>query len=74
MCFVGSIQLELVLSAGTVVMALYAAVAGIFGMNIPYTWNDGHDYVFKWVMIFYVKFCCHSPLDRHILLDLTEES
>ncbi|MCO5578504.1 hypothetical protein L7F22_032347 [Adiantum nelumboides] len=45
------IQLELVLSAGTVVMAVYAAVAGIFGMNIPYTWNDGYNYVFKWVVL-----------------------
>ena len=50
--FVDSVQLELVLSAGTVVMALFAAVAGIFGMNIPYTWNNGYGYVFKWVMIF----------------------
>ncbi|CAH2075685.1 unnamed protein product [Thlaspi arvense] len=24
----------------------------IFGMNIPYTWNDNHGYVFKWVVIF----------------------
>lgn len=45
------IQLELVLSAGTVVMAIYAAVAGIFGMNIPYTWNDGYNFVFKWVVL-----------------------
>ena len=39
-------------SPQTVVMALFAAVAGIFGMNIPYTWNNGYGYVFKWVMIF----------------------
>ncbi|KAI5061067.1 hypothetical protein GOP47_0023572 [Adiantum capillus-veneris] len=45
------IQLELVLSAGTVVMAIYAAVAGIFGMNIPYSWNKGYNYVFKWVVL-----------------------
>eukprot|EP00250_Pteridium_aquilinum_P012416 c20717_g1_i1 orf=880-2073(+) len=45
------IQLELVLSAGTVVMAIYAAVAGIFGMNIPYTWNTGYNFVFKWVVL-----------------------
>lgn len=45
------IQLELVLSAGTVVMAIYAAVAGIFGMNIPYTWNNGYNFVFKWVVL-----------------------
>ncbi|MCO5554073.1 hypothetical protein L7F22_007599 [Adiantum nelumboides] len=45
------IQLELVLSAGTVVMAIYAAVAGIFGMNIPYTWNEGYNYAFKWVVL-----------------------
>lgn len=45
------IQLELVLSAGTAVLALYASVAGIFGMNIPYTWNDGYNYMFKWVVL-----------------------
>lgn len=44
------IQLELFLSAGTVCMSIYSLIAGIFGMNIPYTWNDqGH--TFKWVVI-----------------------
>ncbi|XP_062214638.1 magnesium transporter MRS2-I-like isoform X2 [Phragmites australis] len=42
------IQLELFLSSGTVCLSLYSLVAGIFGMNIPYTWNDNHGYVFKW--------------------------
>ncbi|XP_051120855.1 magnesium transporter MRS2-I-like [Andrographis paniculata] len=45
------IQLELFLSSGTMCLALYSLVAGIFGMNIPYTWNDDHDYMFKWVVI-----------------------
>ncbi|XP_042514683.1 magnesium transporter MRS2-I-like isoform X1 [Macadamia integrifolia] len=45
------IQLELFLSAGTVCLSIYSLVAGIFGMNIPYTWNDNHGYVFKWVVI-----------------------
>ncbi|XP_043692622.1 magnesium transporter MRS2-I-like [Telopea speciosissima] len=45
------IQLELFLSAGTVCLSIYSLVAGIFGMNIPYTWNDNHDYLFKWVVI-----------------------
>lgn len=45
------IQLELVLSAATVVLAMYASVAGIFGMNIPYTWTKGYGYVFKWVVL-----------------------
>lgn len=44
------IQLELFLSSGTVCLSLYALVAGIFGMNIPYSWNDNHGYVFKWVV------------------------
>uniref|UniRef100_A0A2P2JN52 Magnesium transporter n=2 Tax=Rhizophora mucronata TaxID=61149 RepID=A0A2P2JN52_RHIMU len=43
------IQLELFLSSGTVCLSIYSLVAGIFGMNIPYTWNDDHGYVFKWV-------------------------
>lgn len=45
------IQLELFLSSGTVSLSIYSLVAGIFGMNIPYTWNDNHGYVFKWVVI-----------------------
>ncbi|WOK92993.1 magnesium transporter MRS2-I isoform X1 [Canna indica] len=45
------IQLELFLSSGTVCLSLYSLVAGIFGMNIPYSWNDKHGYVFNWVVI-----------------------
>ncbi|KAI4345737.1 hypothetical protein L6164_012835 [Bauhinia variegata] len=45
------IQLELFLSSGTACLAFYSLVAGIFGMNIPYTWNDNHGYMFKWVVI-----------------------
>jgi len=42
-------QLELFLSSGTFCLAFYSLVTAIFGMNIPYTWNDDHDYLFKWV-------------------------
>ncbi|XP_030475136.1 magnesium transporter MRS2-I-like [Syzygium oleosum] len=45
------IQLELFLSSGTVCLSIYSLVAGIFGMNIPYNWNDNHGYMFKWVVI-----------------------
>ncbi|KAK4797945.1 hypothetical protein SAY86_030271 [Trapa natans] len=45
------IQLELFLSAGTVCLSIYSLVAGIFGMNIPYSWNENHSYMFKWVVI-----------------------
>ncbi|GAB2217656.1 hypothetical protein Droror1_Dr00000859 [Drosera rotundifolia] len=45
------IQLELFLSSGTVCLSIYSLVAGIFGMNIPYTWNDDHSYIFKWVVV-----------------------
>ncbi|XP_031113004.1 magnesium transporter MRS2-2-like isoform X2 [Ipomoea triloba] len=51
------IQLELFLSSGTVVMSIYSLVAGIFGMNIPYSWNDNHGYMFKWVVIVTGIFC-----------------
>ncbi|CAK9183593.1 unnamed protein product [Ilex paraguariensis] len=51
------IQLELFLSSGTVCLAIYSLVAGIFGMNIPYTWNTGHGYMFKWVVIVTGTFC-----------------
>ncbi|KAK4482826.1 hypothetical protein RD792_009996 [Penstemon davidsonii] len=51
------IQLELFLSSGTVCLSIYSLVAGIFGMNIPYTWNDNHGFMFKWVVIFTGGFC-----------------
>ncbi|KAK1560373.1 hypothetical protein Q3G72_025910 [Acer saccharum] len=45
------IQLELILSSCTVCLSMYALVTSIFGMNIPYTWNHHHGYMFKWVVI-----------------------
>ncbi|KAK7268908.1 hypothetical protein RIF29_21617 [Crotalaria pallida] len=45
------IQLELFLSSGTVSLSFYSLVAAIFGMNIPYTWNENHGEKFKWVVI-----------------------
>ncbi|KAK2632043.1 hypothetical protein EUGRSUZ_L02078 [Eucalyptus grandis] len=45
------IQLELFLSSGTVCLSIYSLVAAIFGMNIPYDWNENHGYMFKWVVI-----------------------
>ncbi|XP_074366555.1 magnesium transporter MRS2-I-like [Apium graveolens] len=45
------IQLELFLSSGTVCLSVYSLVAAMFGMNIPYPWNEGHGYIFKWVII-----------------------
>ncbi|XP_020208158.1 magnesium transporter MRS2-2 [Cajanus cajan] len=45
------IQLELFLSSGTVCLSFYSLVAAIFGMNIPYTWNQNHGFMFKWVVI-----------------------
>ncbi|KAK3031684.1 hypothetical protein RJ639_035052 [Escallonia herrerae] len=46
-----NIQLELFLCSGTVCLSVYSLVAAIFGMNIPYPWNEGHGYLFKWVVI-----------------------
>ncbi|CDO99157.1 unnamed protein product [Coffea canephora] len=51
------IQLELILSSGTVSLSIYSLVAGIFGVNIPYTWNTGYGYLFKWVVIITGIFC-----------------
>lgn len=51
------IQLELFLSSGTVCLSVYSLVAAIFGMNIPYTWKEGHGYMFKWVVIFAGMVC-----------------
>ncbi|XP_031383524.1 magnesium transporter MRS2-I isoform X2 [Punica granatum] len=51
------IQLELFLSSGTVCLSIYSLVAAIFGMNIPYSWNEDHPYMFKWVVIVAGAFC-----------------
>ncbi|KAL3506034.1 hypothetical protein ACH5RR_031416 [Cinchona calisaya] len=51
------IQLELYLGSGTLSLSLYSLVAGIFGVNIPYTWNTGYGYLFKWVVILTGIFC-----------------
>lgn len=45
------IQLELFLCSGTVSLSVYSLVAAIFGMNIPYPWNEDHGYIFKWVVM-----------------------
>ncbi|KAJ4955201.1 hypothetical protein NE237_011984 [Protea cynaroides] len=45
------IQLELLLSSTNVCLSIYSLVCGILGMNIPYPWNVGHGYMFKWVCI-----------------------
>ncbi|KAK7393752.1 hypothetical protein VNO78_22316 [Psophocarpus tetragonolobus] len=43
------IQLELFLSSADISLAFYALVCGIFGMSIPFSWNQGHDHMFKWL-------------------------
>ena len=50
------IQLELVLDAGLVTIAISSVVVGIFGMNIPFDWNTD-DTVFKWVVVVTATFC-----------------
>jgi len=55
--FFYAMQLELFLSSGTVCLSIYSLVAAIFGMNIPYTWKEGHGYVFKWVVILAGMLC-----------------
>ncbi|XVF28709.1 hypothetical protein REPUB_Repub15cG0053400 [Reevesia pubescens] len=45
------IQLDLFLSSGTVCLSIFALVTSLLGMNIPYAWNTGHNYLFKWVVI-----------------------
>ncbi|XP_050203950.1 magnesium transporter MRS2-I-like [Mercurialis annua] len=51
------IQLELFLCSGTVCLSVYSLVAAIFGMNLKYTWREGHSYVFKWVVIITSMLC-----------------
>ncbi|CAJ2673947.1 unnamed protein product [Trifolium pratense] len=51
------IQLELFLNAGELCLACYSVVTGILGMNLQYDWQNDHDYMFKWVVIFTGFFC-----------------
>lgn len=53
-------QLELFLSSGTVCLSVYSLVAAMFGMNIPYPWNEGHGYIFKWVSQHLGYFASHT--------------
>ncbi|CAL5207982.1 unnamed protein product [Lathyrus oleraceus] len=46
------IQLELFLNSGELSLAFYSLVTGVLGMNIQYSWQKKHDYMFKWVCIF----------------------
>ncbi|KAL2934609.1 Magnesium transporter MRS2-I [Bienertia sinuspersici] len=43
--------LEIFLISGTLCLSVYSLVAAVFGMNIPYTWRNNHQYLFKWVVI-----------------------
>ncbi|XWS13767.1 hypothetical protein CRYUN_Cryun36dG0066400 [Craigia yunnanensis] len=45
------IQLELFLSSGTLCLSIYSLVTAIFAVNIKFTWNYNHGYLFKWVVI-----------------------
>ncbi|XP_028116854.1 magnesium transporter MRS2-I-like isoform X2 [Camellia sinensis] len=51
------IQLELLLTSAGISVSLCSTMAGIFGANIPFTWNSNHGYMFKWVVIVTVAFC-----------------
>ncbi|CAL5392644.1 unnamed protein product [Camellia sinensis] len=42
------IQLELLLTSAGISVSLCSTMAGIFGANIPFTWNSNHGYMFKW--------------------------
>ncbi|XP_057517609.1 magnesium transporter MRS2-I-like isoform X2 [Amaranthus tricolor] len=56
-------QLELFLSSGTLCLSVYSLVAAVFGMNIPYTWRENHEYLFKWVIIRYAASKLEQMLD-----------
>ncbi|XXG76681.1 hypothetical protein AAC387_Pa08g0981 [Persea americana] len=51
------IQLELFLNCGTLCLTVFSLVCGLFGMNIPYGWNQNHGYMFKWVLSVTGLFC-----------------
>eukprot|EP00850_Spirogloea_muscicola_P007824 SM000040S14836 [mRNA] locus=s40:613736:617601:- [translate_table: standard] len=54
-----NIQLELILNTATMVVGIFTAVTGIFGMNIPYDWNDDPS-AFAWVIIISTAGCLAS--------------
>ncbi|CAL5413435.1 unnamed protein product [Camellia sinensis] len=67
------IQLELFLSSGTVSLSIYSLVAGIFGMNIPYTWNDHYGYMWSSVQGHFVPsflYLSFPMLGTRVSLDL----
>ncbi|XP_058086394.1 magnesium transporter MRS2-I-like [Magnolia sinica] len=45
------IQLELFIGTSTLSLLIISLVAGIFGVNLPFTWNQNHGYLFKWVLV-----------------------
>ncbi|XP_061353431.1 magnesium transporter MRS2-I-like [Gastrolobium bilobum] len=51
------IQLEMFLNSGDLSLSFYSLVTGIFGMNFPFSWNQNHGYLFKWVVTFTGVFC-----------------
>ena len=55
-------QLELFLSSGTLCLSVYSLVAAVFGMNIPYTWRENHEYLFKWVS--------YTPIKKYLAMYL----
>ncbi|KAF5951411.1 hypothetical protein HYC85_009355 [Camellia sinensis] len=62
------IQLELLLTSAGISVSLCSTMAGIFGANIPFTWNSNHGYMFKWYAYnFEYKF--QNPI--HTKLDTT---
>ena len=60
-------QLELFLSSGTLSLSLCSLVTGLFGVNIPYTWNQDHNYLFKWVskLLLLCTPCAANVLTRY---------
>ncbi|XP_027164897.1 magnesium transporter MRS2-I-like [Coffea eugenioides] len=44
-------EVELFLSVTFICLSIYSTVAQLFGMSIPYSWNFGYGYLFKWVVI-----------------------
>ncbi|KAI3859085.1 hypothetical protein MKX03_008150 [Papaver bracteatum] len=51
-------QLKLILECGTFCVGMYSVVPGIFGMNIPFKWDeDPNGFMFKWVIIVPVVVC-----------------
>ncbi|KAG0460093.1 hypothetical protein HPP92_023221 [Vanilla planifolia] len=45
------IQLDLFLNSANGALSINSLISATFGMNLPFSWNENHGYIFTWVVI-----------------------